>query len=76
MTPQQRQAHAKMLATLPVRTHEKMFTARAGGKHDSHFGKRGSENGRKGRIAAKLSTPVHLRGTKAHIPVLTRRKRA
>ena len=37
-------------------------------------GKRGSENGRKGRLASKMDTPVRLKGS-WDIPVLVKKRK-
>lgn len=57
-----------MMATLPVHDHLKNFHLDNRRLKTETRGKKASENGRKGRLAAKMITPVHLKGS-AKIPV-------
>lgn len=62
MTQEQKLAHARMLASLPVRTHIKMNVP----QYTNPGGKKSSEAGRKGREAAGLVIPV-FRTRKQHM---------
>ena len=73
MNTAQRLFHERMLRTYPVKTHWKLFPE-AMYRMNALTGKVASANGRKGRIASKMDTPVRLKGS-WDIPVLVKKRK-